>query len=90
MVLREMGDGDVAFANAIANKERAVLEMWRREYILEELGVTTSLLDTLQLSIGLFISVSKSPQSKGSHRVGSRFATSSSAPSQHNRNIPSS
>lgn len=90
MVLREMGDGDVAFANAIANRESAVLEIWRREYILEELGVTTSLLDTLQLSIGLSISVSTSSQLSGINRVGSRFATNNSSPSQHNRNIPSS
>ena len=85
-----MGDGDVAFANAIANKESAVLEIWRREYILEELGVTTSLLDTLQLSIGLFISVSRSSQSPGINGVGSRFVTNNSPSSQHNRNIPSS
>ena len=45
----------VWIAIAIASREIMVLRILEREYILEELGVTTSFLDTLQLSIGLSI-----------------------------------
>ena len=86
----EGDEGGVWIAIAIASSEMMVLGILEREYILEELGVTTRLLDTLQLSIGLAISVSTSSQLSGINRVGSRFATNNSSPSQHHRNIPSS
>ena len=73
MVLKETGDSGVAFANAIASRKIIVLRIWRRGYILEELGVTTSLLDTLQLSIGLSMPVSRSSRLTRNQSSGEPF-----------------